>query len=68
MVIHVYNMLCKGHYFYWNKQYLFDRKMKKKCVYLRLSNYKHLIYKSNEKYFGNWSHRTDRFGTHVGTA
>ena len=38
MVIHVYNMLCKGHYFYWNKQYLFDRKMKKKCVYLHFGN------------------------------
>lgn len=42
--------------------------MKKKCVYLRLSIMKYLINKSYEKYFGNWSNRTDRFGAYAGIA
>ncbi len=31
------------------------------CTSLRME---HLINKSYEEYFGNWSNRTDRFGTH----
>ena len=68
MVIHVKNMLCKGHHFSWNKQYLFDRNMKKKCVSLRTILINTLLNKSYEKYFGNWSYRTDWFGTYIGVA
>ena len=37
--------------------------MKKKYVYLHVSKDRALINKSYEEYFGNWSNRTDRFGT-----
>ncbi|EEC53923.1 hypothetical protein BACEGG_01678 [Bacteroides eggerthii DSM 20697] len=37
-MIHCWLKLYKGHHFSWNKQYLFDRKMKKKCVYLHFGN------------------------------
>ncbi|KAA4699567.1 hypothetical protein DWY73_09295 [Bacteroides fragilis] len=62
-----FSFFCKGHNFSWNKQHIFGIKMKKKCLLCAPFSLIHLISKDNEKYFGNWSDRTDWFGAHDGT-
>lgn len=51
-----------------NKQCLFDIKIEKKYFLCIKFGFKNLITCKNEKYFGNWSYRTDWFGTHYGIA